>query len=103
MQRDKAKEGAIPVTDGADLLAQPQRIHFRVTGTLQVADVFPLVTRMAVQRVPIQLAQSPQGRDDLFQLRGRQPEEDVLKFRAIEIEPNPTCDHEDAQGVSLTS
>ena len=52
---------------------------------------------MAVQRVPIQLAQSPQGHYDLLQVRGRQPEEDVLKFRTVQIEPNPTCGHEDAQ------
>ena len=103
VQRDKSKEVAIAVPDGADLLAQPQGIHFRVTGSLQVADVLPLVTRVAVQRVPFQLAQSPQGRNDLFQLRGRQPEEDVLEFRTVQIEPNPTCDHEDAQGASSTS
>ena len=103
VKRDKSKEGAIPVTDGADLLAQPQRIHLRVTGTLQVADVLPLVTRVAVQRVPFQLAQSPQGRNDLFQLRGRQPEEDILEFRTVQVEPNSTSDHEDAQGASSTS
>ena len=103
VQRDEPKEGAIPVTDGADLLAQPQGIHFHVTGTFQVADVLPLVTRVAVQRVPFQLAQSPQGRNDLFQLRGRQPKEDVLEFRAVQVEPNATSDHEDAQGASSTS
>ena len=103
VKRDKAKEVTIPVTDRADLLAQPQGIHFRVTGSLQVADVLPLVTRVTVQRVPFHLAQSPQGRNDLFQLSGRQPEEDVLEFRTVQVEPNPTCGHENAQGASSTS
>ena len=65
VKRHKSEEVAVPVSDGADLLAQPQGIHFRVTGSLQVADVLPLVTRVAVQRVPVQLAQSPQGRHHL--------------------------------------
>ena len=103
VERDKSKEVAIPVTDRADLLAQPQGIHFHITRSFQVADVLPLVTRVAVERVPFQIAQSPQGRNDLFQLRGRQPEKDVLEFRTVQVEPNPTYDHEDAQGASSTS
>lgn len=59
VKRYKSKEVAIAVPDGADLLAQPQGIHLRVTGALQVTDVLPLVTRVTVQRVPFQLTQSP--------------------------------------------
>src|SRR5574341_1305128 len=89
VQRDQPEEVTVAVGDGAHLLAQAQGIHSRAVRSLEVLDRFPAEPCMSVEAGPVELAEAPQRRDDLFQLRQLEPEEDILELGAVEVQANP--------------
>src|SRR5260370_7396904 len=89
VERDRAHEISIAEPDRTNALAQTDRIDLGHASNLQMLNRFPSKARMAIKRVPVQFAQPTQRAYDLFQIVRLPAKEQVLKVRAVEIEPAP--------------
>ena len=68
--------------DGADLLAQAERMHRGTVGCFQMLDRLPTETGVSIQRVPVKLAEPAQRCHHLLQLGRFEAKEDVLELGA---------------------
>ncbi len=95
VERNQPQEISITESDGTDALTEADRIDLICASHSQLSDRFPAKARMAIKRVPIEIAQAAQRRHDLFQIVGLQTEEHVLKLGAVEIEADAvlSCGH----------
>src|SRR5438552_12347075 len=86
VQRDDPEEVTIAVRDGPDLLAQPEGIGGGAVRRANVSNRLPLETGVAVDGVPVQLAQAAERSDHHLQLRELETKEYLLELGAVEVE-----------------
>src|SRR5712691_11617550 len=80
VEGDDAEEVTIAIRDRANLLAQPQRIGRGAVRRANVSNRFPLEAGVAIDGVPIELAQAPERANNLLQLRELQAKEYLLEL-----------------------
>lgn len=88
VERDQPEKVAISVCNGANLLAQAERIHPGAVGRPQVLYRLPTEAGLLIQRVPVKLAKSAKRRHDRLQLRRLEAKQDVLELGAVEVQTN---------------
>src|SRR5207244_12142272 len=98
MQRNDPEEVAIAIRDRADLLAQPERIGRAAVRRPTVSNRFPFEAGVAVDAVPVELAQAPERANHVLQLRELQPNVDLVALGAVEVELDATATGGQAAG-----
>ena len=90
MKRCQPHEISVAERHGANSLTQTKGVHLGTIRCLQVPNSFPTEAGVAIQAVPIQVAEPAQGSDDFLQVLGFEAEEDILKLRTVQIQANVT-------------